>query len=54
MVKLSGLTLANKPLNGLQAHVKKIYSRSFMREEMQELALNVLYELSKKMARNNT
>ena len=25
-----------------------------MREEMQELALNVLHELSKKMARNNT
>ena len=30
------------------------YSRSFMYEEMQELALNVLHELSKKMARNNT
>ena len=30
------------------------YSRSFMCEEMQELTLNVLYELSKKMARNNT
>ena len=25
-----------------------------MREEMQELALNVLYELLKKMAKNNT
>ena len=25
-----------------------------MREEMQELALNVLHELSKKMASNNT
>ena len=25
IVKLSGLTLANKPLNGLHAHVKKIH-----------------------------
>ena len=40
-----GLTLANKPLNGLHAHFRK------MCEEMQEFALNVLHELSKKMAR---
>ena len=56
IVKLSGLILANKSLNGLRAHVKKMHDIqevSCVREEMQELTLNVLHELSKKMARNN-
>ena len=54
IVKLSGLTLANKPLNDLHAREDTCYSRSFMRKEMQELVLNVLHELSKKVTKSNT
>ena len=49
IVKLNGLILVNKPLNGLHACQEDAwYSRSFMHEEMLELALNVFHELSKK------
>ena len=56
ILKLSGLTLTNKTIKWLACPCQEDvwYSRSFMREEMQEFALNVLHELSKKMARNNT